>query len=258
MIKKILSITVMTALLLNLGFASAFAATTNEQCITVDSGKMGVLASQLKSIDCSDANKVNATLSAFSTNTMKSASAVLGASIKNQGDTKIKFESKKTVKLNETTTVTFENVSDIGVVTIIQPEKQLKNDLSSIAAVKGISAAAASTVTKSGTYKFSSYSIMGTTIFAVTIKYGFQITNGIVSCTEGKGWIAPGFLSMWTGNIWTDKNPTNVNSYGTACWTMPIAKIFGINVNLQSINYDCKVKCNSAGTITTSASYVWN
>lgn len=150
--------------------------------------------------------------------------------------------------LDETTKIDFQNVNGLGIATVIK-----NNPLQEMTT---------SSISRTGTEDFNAYSIVGNVLFKVSIKYDFSVSSNYVSVREGKGFISPGFLSMWTGNIWTDKSNgqsrASVNSYGTASWSIPIANIIGINVNVQSINYDAFVYCSNRGSVTSNISYRQN
>lgn len=208
----------------------------------------------MKQIDIHDKNQVSALLAKFSNK--KSATTLQNAKLdKSNVNVTMNFDSKKTVKLEPSVELVFENVDGLGVMTIISDKANTTKTATHIMATN-------QTIKNSGTKEFNSYGMSGYILFTVTQEYCFTIKNpsgrGVVTCDYGRGYIAPGFLSMWTGNVWTNTYTNKVETYGTASWSVPLANLIGVNVNIQSINYTAFTTCDPMGEVSSTITFKHN
>lgn len=253
--KKIFSMITLIAIIVSCS-TSAFAGISETEVGSnpfLEQNYAGNLVNELRKIDFNDEEKVEKTLELFyqSNKSINSCKNSIYSTRESQSSEKTEY------MLDKETKVIFDSVENFGIMTIITEDNENKEFTKNI-----VRSSRSSAIHRSqGTKKFKSYGLLGNTLFTVKIKYKFRAANDIVEVKEGKCWITPGFLSVWTGNVWTEKNPgtaseaANVNSYGTASWSVPLSELVGVPLNVQSVDYDAYVYFDNNGKVTYDIDY---
>lgn len=133
--------------------------------------------------------------------------------------------------------------------------------------IKTISVKEESSSTRASTYinnasaTYEGYSWLGVHVFTVTTKGTFQYNkSSYCDVIKSEGYFNPAFLSLWNASTWINngnysKSKAYIDTYGTANLNFSVAQILGLTLNLQSVNYNLELTCDTYGNVDGTWTY---